>query len=171
MKRRIDSLQDGVESFAFYIRSLKGQEQQFIGTTLRHTMDSFKGDLAKHLNNGILTFLSLDKYGSKIELATLMSEHCQKTMGPEQVCRVAFVFVNYDITFENGMHTAFPPVPKFRKLVMMHVFTRWDASSWKFATCGTSGRPKEGCIAREWSYRRWLPLRKGGAPCCGPWIN
>jgi len=142
--------QEGLENYASYLRSLKGEESRFSGTFLIGIMDEFKDVLAEHLRDEIFTILNLARYEFQVDLVKLMDEEGKHTMGAlNKFAGLPLFFLNHDVTFEDSMHAAFPPAPWVAKIAVKHVFTWWNAGFWKFATCDKYGRPKELYYALE----------------------
>jgi len=134
----------GFDAYASYLRSLSGRESAFSATTLISIMDSFRDALITHLNDEIPTILNLAQYGDRLNLAKIMADDGEDTMGKmSKIGALPLFLLNNDLTFEGGMHSEFPPAPKVAKWVMMHGCTWWYRGWWKFATCDSYGRPKE----------------------------
>lgn len=133
----------GLEAFRDYLVSLHGKEREFAGEKLVMIMDSFKEPLAQHLDDEIPTLLSLAKYGDKVDLLPILKEEAEKAMGNvSKVGPLPLFLLNHDVTYENGLHANFPPIPKPIKLLLTHVYTCWNWGWWKFASCDVNGRPK-----------------------------
>ncbi|KAF2496602.1 hypothetical protein BU16DRAFT_537769 [Lophium mytilinum] len=121
-----------------------GREYKFAGQTLVDRMDSFKDVLIEHLTDEIPTILNLAQYGDRLDMLKLMDEDGKRAMcSLSKFHGLRLFFCNDDVTYENGMHAAFPPAPKIAKLVIMHLFTYWNPGYWKFATFDKWGMPKE----------------------------
>ena len=106
-------------------------------------MDSFAPALCKHLKDEIATMLSLASYEPKIPVMQLW-------MTPPKVRRSkwaklnnqVFFYFNHDATFEQPLWVNFPPFPAYLRLGLVYGLSWWNHRWWKFASCGTDGKPK-----------------------------
>ncbi|KAF2749666.1 hypothetical protein M011DRAFT_475018 [Sporormia fimetaria CBS 119925] len=134
----------GFEAFGKWLQELKNGREIYDGDKCVRLLDAFIGPLSSHLNDEISTILQLSKYGDLLDLRKLGKAEGDKVMGTlNKTTQLPVFFLNHDLTYENGLHASFPPIPGVVTWVLREGFARWNASWWQFATCGFDGRPRE----------------------------
>jgi hypothetical protein len=134
----------GFEEWGKWLGELRAGTGKFDGAKCRQMMDAFVGPLSTHLHDEIPTILSLARFGDKVDLKALCKAEGDMVMGSLNKTTVLPVFFcNHDLTYEEGLHASFPPIPAPVIWVLREGFGRWNRDYWKFATCGFDGRPRE----------------------------
>jgi len=138
-----EAFHDGLEAWGAYMKDLhENDPSKFSGTKCVALMDEFTVPLAQHLADEIPTLLSLSAYGDKLDLVAMMKKEGETVMASmSKTEQLPLFLLNHDVTYEGGIHN-FPPIPAPVKWALMNVFTRWNPSWWKWATCGYDGRPR-----------------------------
>lgn len=107
-------------------------------------MDTFLGPLSTHLHDEIPTLIALASFGDKLDMGLILKEEADKvlkTMSKTTV--IPGILLNHDVEYERGSHPKFPDIPGHVKWILMRICPLVHRGWWKFATCDTSGRPKE----------------------------
>lgn len=126
-----------------YLDSLKGHEESFSGSQLCTLIDAFASTLSNHLAAEISTLLDLASFGSKIPIRDLWEKEGERHMsGLGKTTEIPFAFLNWDLTYEDGMWSGWPPIPAFVRWSFCNILTLRHAGYWKFASCDGFGRPK-----------------------------
>jgi hypothetical protein len=141
-----EAFHDGFERFAAYLDSLQGQEDKFDGQVLIQIMDEFADAIVRHLHNEIPALLDLEKLGNVEAISQIWDQSVEAGIKGVKLADffdvVPIMAVTHDVTYEDGLHKNFPPMPSVMKFVIFRIFSMWHWRFWKFGACETSGLPK-----------------------------
>lgn len=59
------------------------------------------------------------------------------------------MFQNHDVTFDGGMHAAWPPLPWIAMVLFRWIFIPRNKGWWRFAPCDSYMQPRELPFAKE----------------------
>ncbi|EGX95467.1 Protein kinase-like domain [Cordyceps militaris CM01] len=162
-----ESFIDGVVQFQTYLTSLSTATELSADELLR-IMDSFRAPLDNHLHSEVRTIAALAAHpntpaeGSEEAAAAAL---VFKTWGKNTVTKagmldvVPFFFLNLDRTFENGLWAQWPPMPGPIRWILTNVVGTYHGSWWRFASCGSDGRPRE-LLALELHAKKRKPTQR-----------
>jgi hypothetical protein len=136
------AFEGGLEAYQHYLTDLAGKEDEFSGKRLLKLIDDFAPALQTHLSDEIPTLLALRKYGSKLPLLEILSS----ARGDSSLAKtgpIMFFFHNLDLTFEDGLWSNWPPIPRPVRWGLVRVFGWFRSPLWKFASCDCNGQPQK----------------------------
>jgi hypothetical protein len=115
-------------------------------------MDSFQEAFNNHFHNEIATIASFGDLPSAPKSGTPEAERAAavfKAWGKKTVTKagtfdvVPFFLLNLDVTYEEGMWAAWPPMPAPIRWGLVNVAGAYYWGRWKFASCDAAGKPRE----------------------------
>lgn len=135
----------GLKAYDDYIPAVREGKEKFDGTKVRSIIDSFGQVLVQHLSEEIGTFQELDKFTDQIDWKEYNKKVQAKVIeSGDTEHELPFGIVNMDVTFEGPIHKGtWPPMPWFVLLIFQWVHIPKHKSAWRFASCDSSGRPKD----------------------------
>jgi hypothetical protein len=114
----LDAFEEGLFTYAKYLRSLAGHEGDFSSTRLIAIIDSFGATLHEHLADEITSLLDLRKYDGedqskkKFPLLELTEATFYKYgMSMNKTEGSMMFWLNLDVTFEDNRWMNWPPIP------------------------------------------------------------
>lgn len=143
-----EAFETGLRAFAAYLSDMVDHQTHanFDGQKLRQLIDVFRDPLQTHLEDEIHTLVRLAEF-PHLDIHALMEKAHKDTLAhmswAHQRDGLPVLLLNHDMTYEDGMHGSFPPLPAPLSFVFRRVVTFWNAGSWKFTTCDATQRPKE----------------------------
>ncbi|KAF2492128.1 hypothetical protein BU16DRAFT_551840 [Lophium mytilinum] len=139
-----EAFHDGLHKWGAYISTLlAGDVAAFDAKTMLAIMDTFLEPLTTHLNDEIPTLLALREYGDSLDLKGIVEKEVEMVMGSlSKTTQLPLFLLNHDVTFEGGIHD-FPPIPPPVRWALMRILPLVHPSWWKFASCDSSGMPRE----------------------------
>ncbi|CAD0081761.1 unnamed protein product [Aureobasidium vineae] len=141
---------EGLTNFQNYLDTLP-TTSSFDGAKLVAIMDTFQEPFVHHFHHEISTiasFASLPNAPSADSPEASAAAATFKAWGKKTLTKagmidvVPFALLNLDRTFEDGIWTAWPPMPGPVRWMMVNMFGSWNWSWWKFASCDAQGNPK-----------------------------
>ena len=139
----IEIFHPGLEAMKVYLEGLKDNETTFSGSHLCKLVDAFGPALSVHLASEIPTLVGLARFGKKIPLRDIWEKEGERNMkGLGKTTVLPFVFLNWDVTFEDGIWNGWPPIPGFVRWAFCNVLTLRHSGYWKFAACDGNEMPK-----------------------------
>lgn len=136
--------EEGLRRFTDFIEGCQRGEEDFSADVLREIIDSFAPAMRNHLAEEIKTLLGLRDRYPKMNLQKCMDiagDQAVKDMGFTGL--MVFFVTNLDITFEDGKHKKFPPIPPPVKVVLAYGAFWKNRDVWDFSCCDAWGRPRE----------------------------
>ncbi|KAA8893695.1 hypothetical protein FN846DRAFT_1003962 [Sphaerosporella brunnea] len=131
----------GLSAFDTYLLT---PPSDFSGPRLVEIIDDFAPSLVTHLTEEIATLLALKEYRGSVDIVAIMEAEGEKIMkNINKTLFLSFMAANLDVTFEDGIHTKFPPAPWFVKFLMHWVWPLPKRRVWRFGSTTPRGVPKE----------------------------
>lgn len=119
---------EGVERFQAYLQSLARREETFNSSTLIDLINAFANPLLHHFNSEITTILALARFPEadiQIIYQSTLDEAVRKLNAGNLVTDLPYIYRNNDLSFENGIHANFPPLPLPMRVLGRYVFCWW----------------------------------------------
>ncbi|KAF3047182.1 hypothetical protein E8E12_011574 [Didymella heteroderae] len=149
--REHEAFLSGLGDYAAYLSGLP-TPSHLDGNKLCMIMQAFKEPFEAHFHAEIGTIASLAEMpnapapGSEKEkeAAAIFKVWGKKTVMKAGITDVVpFFLMNLDATYEEGRWANWPPIPAPVRWGLINVAGSWNWSWWKFASCDSSGRPRE----------------------------
>ncbi|CAI6333609.1 unnamed protein product [Periconia digitata] len=124
----------------------------FDGFELRRIMSTFQEPFAAHFHSEIKTIVSFADLPTAPEPSSVKATQAAavfKSWGKKTVMKtgstegVPFLLLNLDKTYEEGKWAAWPPMPAPVRWGLVNVGGAYHWGRWKFASCDSSGMPRE----------------------------
>ncbi|KAF2170836.1 hypothetical protein M409DRAFT_18809 [Zasmidium cellare ATCC 36951] len=123
-----------------------GTTSSFNASKFRDQIDAFAVPLQTHLVDEIVTLERLDQYPNCdiLALGKRMEEEAVKHMEISELRdNLPVLLLNHDITFENGAHATWPPLPSLMGFAIRRLATFWHPGYWKYTTYSASQSPRD----------------------------
>ncbi|KAH8808828.1 hypothetical protein F5884DRAFT_858348 [Xylogone sp. PMI_703] len=137
---------DGIGTFSAYIKSLSGKEAEFNGTKLVEIIDSFVKPLEMHFHNEIDIMMGLSELGNPELVVKMWTDSVNKAIKEMKLRDVLdqfpFTTLCHDYTFENGLHSNFPPAPRPVLYIFKQFFLLRYRGLSRYTPCDVSGTPQ-----------------------------
>ena len=149
--REHEAFLEGLGKYKDYLEGL-AMPSQFDGKKLREIMEVFKEPFEAHFHSEISTIESFADLptapvpGSEKEreAAAVFKAWGKKTVMKAGVAdAVPFFLMNLDATYEEGRWANWPPIPAPVRWGLANIAGSWNWSWWKFASCDSTGMPRE----------------------------
>lgn len=137
-----DAFQPGLKEYKDYIERCLSAQENYSGKELVRILDGFAPILWQHLADEIPSFISLRRYGDKLEgfHARLATEAKETETELGILAGAVFLMVSHDVDYENGIHTNFPPIPAPITWGLRNLAWWAHRDWWAFAPCDSSGK-------------------------------
>lgn len=143
----------GLEKFIAYLKSCEaGTDHSFDGKALLDIIGDFGPPLIHHMSSEIVTILALDRFPEAEITETWQStldEALKKLNAGSLITELPYLYRNNDVSYEDGLHSHFPPVPLPMSVIGRYVLSLWHGHLWKFAAVDINGKPKELVYAKS----------------------
>ncbi|KAK7188445.1 hypothetical protein DPSP01_004637 [Paraphaeosphaeria sporulosa] len=144
--REHEAFLPGLARFASYLATL-GEPYDFDGGELVRIMETFQRPFCQHFHAEIKTiaaFADLPEASRAEEAAAVFKAWGKKTVSKAGTTDVVpFFLLNHDVTYEEGMWAAWPPMPAPVRWGLVNLAGAWHWAWWKFASCDAGGRPRD----------------------------
>lgn len=141
-----EAFHKGLERYYAYLCSLDGKEDSFSGSTLIQLIDDFSDPLMKHLSHELTSIMELSRFGNDGLIWKIWTDGVEAGKSEMQLWdlieKAPLALMTHDVTYENGMHQNYPPIPAPLSFMIRYVFSLWYNGYWDFAPCNKSGQPK-----------------------------
>ena len=146
-----ESFLQGLVGYEKYLSQL-ASPSDFDGKALCNIMDSFQQPFEHHFHSEINHISSLSALSSAPAPGSPESDNAAtvfKAWGKKTVTKagttdvVPFFLMNLDATYEEGKWASWPPMPAPIRWGLVNVAGSWNWGWWKFASCDSTGRPRE----------------------------
>lgn len=145
-KEEHEAFQDGLQRYHAYLSTLEGKEDTYSGSVLIQLIDEFSKPLMTHLAHELDSIMELSRFGNDELVWKIWNEGVEagksKMKLQDLVEKAPLALLSHDMTFEDGLHQNYPPMPAVLNLLIRYVFSLWYGGYWKFTPCDKSGQPK-----------------------------
>ncbi|KAF2011924.1 hypothetical protein BU24DRAFT_353168 [Aaosphaeria arxii CBS 175.79] len=138
-----EAMLPGLVAFNEYLTTLSSPSD-FSSAKLLEIMKTFEAPLDHHFHSEISTIASLSRMGSFPNATAVFKTWGRQTLTKAGYAEVfAFVFLNFDRTYEERLWESWPPMPYPIRWALIRYSAWWHQGWWRFASCDIDGYPKD----------------------------
>jgi hypothetical protein len=140
-----------MSEFRTYLTSLKSPAE-FNASKLLEIMNNFQEPFESHFRSEISTIAALSNHPGTPKEGTPEQTKASEVFdrwGRNVLLKagltdvVPFFLFNTDVSYEDGLWTSWPPIPRPVRWGLLSIAGRFHLGQWRFASCDASGHPRE----------------------------